>query len=78
MQTVAQVKAFYARCKKRLSRSVGVLEAEKLCGKIVDRKLARAVKKRGAAKKRRRARCAHCGMIGKRTGHMDCQYPQDY
>ena len=23
-------------------------------------------------------RCADCGEPGERTGHMDCQYPQDH
>jgi len=23
-------------------------------------------------------RCADCGERGERTGHMDCQYPQDH
>ncbi len=26
----------------------------------------------------RQDRCVDCGMLGERTGHMECQYPQDH
>ena len=32
---------------------------------------------RAAPAPRRRERCADCGEPGERTGHQECQYPQD-
>lgn len=60
-KTLHKAKSFLKRCTKKLSKSVGTLEAHKLCGKLVKRRKVRTAKLSPAQKAARARLRRHAG-----------------